>query len=398
MKIGIISSSSKLYSTARLRDAARHRNHTVRILNTSKFAIDIKSGKPNLLYSGKPLVSLDAIIPRVAASQNFFGTAVVRQFEQMGIFSLNASHAVTVSRDKLRTLQIFSRHRLQIPASMFIFGHGDIDAAIDALGGPPLVIKLIEGSQGAGVMLAESYSVARAILEAIQVAGQKVLIQKFVAESRGRDIRALVVGDRVVAAMRRIAKEGEFRANVHQGGHAEGVQLDAEYERVALQAARIIGLRVAGVDLLETPEGPKVLEVNSSPGLEGIEAASQVDVADAIIAFLEEQVQFPDVDLRERLSLSKGYSIVEFPVQPESTLAGKELSELNLNDQEVQILSIERNGITIPTPRLTERVMPGDVLLCYGKQLILKGMLPVTAAKRKRAKKLGTTDIAAVQK
>jgi ribosomal protein S6--L-glutamate ligase len=386
MKIGIISNSASIYSTSRLRDAARKRNHTVRILNTAKFAIHVKSGTPNLLYSGKPLPIQDAIIPRIAASQNFFGTAVIRQFEQMGIFSLNASHAVSVARDKLRTLQIFSRHRISIPESVFVFGKGDIDAAIETLGGTPLIIKLIEGSQGAGVMLAESISVARAIIEAAQVVGQKVLIQKFVSESKGRDIRAFVVGDRVVAAMRRTAKEGEFRANVHQGGSTEPAFLDAEYEKVAIKAAQIIGLRVAGVDLLESDDGPKVLEVNSSPGLEGIEAATQLDIANEIINYLEEQVQFPDLDLRERLSLSKGYSIAEFPIHKNSSLVNKELNKLDLAEQEIQILSINRNGIIIPTPRPNELLHAGDILLCYGKQLMLKGLLPPVKSRKNNKK------------
>lgn len=384
MKIGIISSNAKLYSTSRLTQAARARGHTVKILHAQGFSIDIRSNKPDLLYHGKTLPRMDAIIPRVAASQNFMGTAVIRQFEQMGTYTLNASHAVSVARDKLRSLQILSRHRVGIPPSMFVMGKSDINLAIEKLGGAPLIIKLIEGSQGAGVMLAETDSVARAIIETVQLSGHDVLIQKFVKESSGRDIRAFVVGNKVVAAMRRTAQAGEFRSNVHKGGVASPIDLDPEYERVALQAAHIIGLRVAGVDMLESDTGPKVLEVNSSPGLEGIESATHVDVADAIISYLEEQVLFPDLDLRERMSLGKGYSIVDIPVIKNSRLSGQRIVDLELSELELQVLSINRNGITIPTPRPVEEVMEGDLLLVYGKQLILKSLLPEKKTRKKR--------------
>lgn len=392
MRIGILSNNPNLYSTARLKNAARKRGHTVRVLSTSSFMLDIRSGAPDVLYKGKELAPLDAIIPRVGGATSGFGTAVIRQFEQMGIYCMNPSFAVSVARDKLRTMQILSRHKIGIPPSAFIFGKSDIAPALERVGGSPVIIKLLEGTQGAGVMLAEGPSVARAIIEALQVAGHSILIQKFVSESRGRDIRAFVVGNRVIAAMRRVAQEGEFRSNVHLGANTELITLEPEFERVALRAAQILGLRVAGVDLLESSVGPQVLEINASPGLEGIEGATHVDVADEIIRYLEEQVQFPDVDLRERLSLSKGYIIAEIPVRRGLEVAGKSLAEAKLDEQEIRVLSITRDSLVLPTPRSTEVIHPGDTLLCYGKELSLRSMLPPLKAKKSRRKPAALSD------
>jgi ribosomal protein S6--L-glutamate ligase len=225
--------------------------------------------------------------------------------------------------------------------------------------------------------------VAEAIIQTLQSARQNVLIQKFVKESRGRDIRALVVGDRVVAAMRRIALDGEFRSNVHRGARAEGVDVDPAAARMAVRAAQIVGLRVAGVDMVEGEAGPQIIEVNSSPGLEGIESATGVDVAGEIVGHLEKQVLFPEVDIRERLTLASGYGVAEFAVLPESELAGKTLAETALRDREVRVLSIARGTLTIPNPRGDCRIMPGDVLLCFGDHLALRGLIPPTGRKRR---------------
>ena len=383
MKIGIFTDQSKGYSSVRLRDVARERGHTVRLYSTSSFAIDIQSSKPGLLYKGKPVQKLDALIPRVGAEDSKNRVSIVRQFEQMGIFCLNASTAITVARDKLRSLQILSRHHIEIPHSAFVFNRSDIEPALERVGGAPVIIKVLHGSQGAGVMLAENTGVASAIIEALQVAICNGMLQKFVSESSGKDIRAFGVGDKVVASMRRLAKDGEFRSNVHKGGSTEAVTLDPEYERTAILAAHIMGLRVAGVDLLEGADGPQVMEVNASPGLEGIEGATGIDVAGAIIDYLEDQIQFPDLDLRERLSLGRGYRITEIPVLRKSEFAGKTIGESDILEQEVQILSITRGGVTIPTPNSKEQLHPGDTLLCFGKELSLKGLLP-PPKKRKR--------------
>jgi ribosomal protein S6--L-glutamate ligase len=377
MRIAILSRGPRLYSTRRLVEAAQKRGHEAKVLNTLSFAIQVEQGKPALFYREKPLRRYDAVIPRIGASITFFGTAVVRQFEQMGVFCVNPSQAISVSRDKLRSVQILSRHRLGIPATSFVRKRSSILPAIDRMGGTPIIIKLLEGTQGIGVILADSHKIAEAIMETLQeVAKQNVLLQGFVRESKGRDIRAFVVGNQVVAAMRRVAQEGEFRSNVHRGGRAEAVTLDAEYQRTAIHAAQIMGLRVAGVDMLESREGPKIMEVNSSPGLEGIEQATGVDVADAIMQLIEEEVLFPEIDIRQRLTLQSGYSIMELPIDERSELVHQTLQESKLRDRDVQVLSITRGTVTIPNPRGSREILPGDLLLCFGKSLTLKGLAP----------------------
>ena len=292
MKIAILSRNARLYSTRRLREAALQRGHQARVLDTLKFAIDTEQEEPDLGYRGKPVSSYDAVIPRIGASITLYGTAVVRQFEQMGVFCLNSSQAISVSRDKLRSIQILSRHKIGIPKTAFVHELDQIEPTIADMGGPPVVIKLLQGTQGIGVILADTSSVAKSIIEVLQgAANQNVLIQAFVKESRGRDIRAFVVGNRVVAAMRRIAQGDEFRSNVHRGGRAEPVTLDPEFERTALHAAQIMGLRVAGVDMLEGKDGPMLMEINSSPGLEGIEEASGVDVGAKVMIYLEKNAK-----------------------------------------------------------------------------------------------------------
>lgn len=386
MKIAILSNRPKSYSVVRMKNAARTRGHSVRVLSTEKFTLDIKPNAPGLFYDGKPVPKFDAIIPRIGASSISFGIAVVRQFEQMGVYCVNPSHAISVSRDKVRSMQVLSRHKIGIPESAFVYSKKDIEPALTRIGGAPIIIKLQEGTQGAGVMLAETTKLAKAIIEALHAANKKVLIQSFVSESKGRDIRAFVIGDKVVAAMRRIAKEGEFRSNVHLGAETELIQLTPEFEMAALKAAHIMGLRVAGVDLLESKTGAQVLEVNSSPGLEGIESATHIDIADSILSFVESQVQFPEIDLRERLSLSRGYSVVEIPIAKSSKLVDLPISESALGELEVQVLNITRDSIIIPAPSGDEVVRAGDSLLCYGKQLTLKMLLP-EKQKRRRAQK-----------
>jgi len=386
MKIAILSNLPKCYSTVRLKNAARARGHTVRVISPLKCTLDVKSHNPGLFFKGKPLQRFDAVIPRIGAASNPYGIAVVRQFEQMGTFCLNPSHTITVSRDKLRSLQVLSRHNVGIPDSAFVYAKADIKPALERVGGAPLIIKLQEGTQGAGVMLVETTELAKAIIEALHAARRKVLIQRFVSESRGKDIRAFVVGNTVVAAMRRTAKKGEFRSNVHLGATTEQIDITPEYEQAALKAAHIMGLRVTGVDLLESDTGPQILEVNSSPGLQGIEAATHIDIADSIISYIEQQVQFPEIDLREKLSLSKGYSLVEIPVIKGSELLGQKISETRLKELGVNILSIVRDGITIPVPTEDEMLYSGDILLCYGKQITLKMFLPEIQKKRKKRK------------
>ena len=383
MKIAILSRAPRSYSTRRLREAAASRGHTVRVHDTLRFSIYVEEETPRLFYAGKPIPRYDAVIPRIGASVTFFGNAVVRQFEHMGVLALTPATGIAMSRDKLRAMQILSRHDIGIPPSAFVRDRGDVLDAIARVGGAPVIVKLLEGTQGIGVVLAESEKLAEAIVHMLQVTKQNVLIQKFVAESKGRDIRAIVVGGRVVAAMRRRAQGQEFRSNIHRGGKAEPVALDDIYERTAVKAARILGLRVAGVDILEGADGPQVLEVNSSPGLEGIETATGVDVAGAIVEHLEEQAHLPEVDLRQQLSLGQGYSVAELPVTEASILAWKTLRELHLSDMEVLVLSIRRGGLLLPAPRGATTILPGDMLTCYGKRSALKELIPFAPPKKR---------------
>jgi ribosomal protein S6--L-glutamate ligase len=388
MRIAILSRARSCYSTRRLREASLARGHDARVLDTLRFSMVVEQGNPDLYYKNHRLARYDAVIPRIGASITFYGTAVVRQFEQMGVFTLNGSHAITVARDKLRALQILSRHNVGFPTTTFVRHRDDLLPAIDRHGGGPVVLKLLEGSQGVGVILAETRKVAQAILETLQSARQNVLIQRFVTESRGRDVRAFVIGGRVVAGMRRIAQGDEFRSNLHRGGRTEAVKLEPEYERTAIRAAQIMGLRVAGVDMLETNEGPQVMEINSSPGLEGIEGATKVDVAGLIVDHIEEQVLFPEVDLKQRLTLDKGYGVSEFPITATSELAGKSLAEAQLDERDVRVLSIQRGGLVIPNPKGTTKMLAGDVVLCFGKLIALKHLIPRDARRGKKDESL----------
>lgn len=389
MKVVVLSRNPNGYSVRRFKEAAEARGHTLRVRNPLRFSMYVEPGAPDLTYNGKHFGEADAVIPRIGASITHFGTAVVRQFEQMGVFCVNTATSISVSRDKLRSMQILSRHDIGIPASAFVRGKEDVLPAIEALGGVPVIIKLIEGSQGVGVILADSVNIAEAIIETLQSARQNVLLQKFVAESKGKDIRAFVVGGKVVAAMRRKATGTEFRSNVHRGGSTEAVQLDEQYKQTAVKAAQIMGLRVAGVDMLEGADGPQVMEVNSSPGLEGIEGATGIDVAGAMMDHIEEQVLFPDVDVRQRMTIKSGYGVAEFAVTSESPLAGVTVADSGLrDDHEVLVLSITRGSGVIPAPQGKQDILPGDTLLCFGKLLTLRSLVPKeTPQKPKRKKK-----------
>jgi ribosomal protein S6--L-glutamate ligase len=352
-------------------------------LNTVKFAIDLEQGDPDLFYRRKPLSHYDAVLPRIGASITYFGTAVVRQFEQMDVFCANSSGGIANSRDKLRSLQILSRHHIGIPKTTFVRDRKDVLPAIERVGGAPVVIKLLQGTQGIGVLLAESVKSAEAIIEMLQSQKQNVLVQKFVAESKGRDVRAFVVGDQVVAAMRRVAQGQEFRSNVHRGGVTQQVVLDETYCETAIRAAQIMGLRIAGVDILESNDGPQIMEVNSSPGLEGIETCTQLDVAGAIIDYIAAQVDFPEIDVRQRLTVSRGYGVTEIHVPEGSEFIGKTIDESGLPEQDINVLTLYRGTTVIPNPRLKRNLEPGDRLLCFGKLESMKGMIPKKTRRRR---------------
>jgi ribosomal protein S6--L-glutamate ligase len=290
MRLVILSRRETLYSTKALVSAARKRGHRVEVLDTLQFDIRVSRRSPELFYQGKPVGPVDAVIPRIGASITFFGLAVVRQFEMLGVWCVNESQAIARSRDKLRCLQILSRHDIGLPPTVYTRQADHVPGCIDHVDGTPVVVKLLEGTQGIGVVLAESTAAASSVIEAFHGLDQNILIQKYIREANGSDIRALVVGRKVVAAMRRKAVAGEFRSNLHRGGKATKVRLPVEYRKTALAAARVLGLRVAGVDMIESKDGPMVMEVNSSPGLEGIEKTTGVDVARAIIEHVEQEL------------------------------------------------------------------------------------------------------------
>jgi len=383
VKLAILSRAPRAYSTRRIKEAALARGHEVKVLDTLKFSIEVEQGTPNLLYRSKDLTDYDAVIPRIGASITHFGTAVVRQFEQLDIYTPSSANGIANSRDKLRALQILSRHDIGLPHTAFVRRKQDVLPAIERVGGAPVIIKLLEGTQGVGVILADSVKIAEAIIETLQSTKQNVLIQKFVGESAGTDIRAFVVGDRVVAAMRRVAQGGDFRSNVHRGGLAEAVDLDPVYEQTAIRSAQIMGLKVAGVDMLEGKDGPQVMEVNSSPGLEGIETSTKLDVAGTIIDFIEGQVSFPELDVRQRLTVSSGYGVTELHIGEQSSLVGLQIDESGLRAKDIVVLTLHRGHTVIPNPRGERVLQVDDRLLCFGK---LESMRDLVPARKKRVR------------
>jgi len=320
----VLSCASGSYSTQRLRAAAVYRGHGVRVLNTLRFAIDLSGPEPDLLFRGRPLSDYDAIVPRIGSSITYFGTAVVRQFEQMDVYTPNTANGIANSRDKLRASQILSRHNIAMPATAFVRSRADVRSAIERVGGAPVVIKLLEGTQGIGVILAPEVRVAEAIIETLHSTRHNVLIQSFVSESRGRDVRALVVGDRVVAAMRRRAKGDEFRSNVHRGGSVEACELPPEY---ALAAVRC-------------------------------------------------------------LSVSTGYGVAELVVLGNADLIGKNLDESGLAERDITVLTLHRGTNVIPNPRKNTTLETGDRLLCFGKLEEMRSMIPQRRHRRPKVQKL----------
>ena len=291
MKIAILSRNKKLYSTRRLVEACQQREHEVRVIDTLRCYMNITSAQPELHYGGEPLIGYDAVIPRIGASITFYGASVVRQFEMTGVFSANESVAITRARDKLRSMQLLSRDGIGLPRTGYANYPGDIQDLIKMVGGAPLVIKLLEGTQGIGVVLAETRKAAESVIEAFMGLKANILVQEYIKEAGGADIRCFVVGSKVVAAMKRQAPEGEFRSNLHRGGSASLVKITPKERATAVRAAKVMGLNVAGVDLLRSERGPLVMEVNSSPGLEGIEKATGKDVAGIIVEFLEKNAK-----------------------------------------------------------------------------------------------------------
>ena len=291
MKIGILSRNANLYSTKRLIEAAEGRGHEVKVIDALRCYMNINSEKPEIHFKGEELSGFDAIIPRIGASVTFYGTAVLRQFEMMGVYPVNESVAITRSRDKLRSMQLLSRKGIGMPITGFASKPDDVKDLLEMVGGAPVVIKLLEGTQGIGVVLAETNKAAESVIEAFMGLKANILVQEFIEEANGADIRCFVVGNKVIAAMKRQAGEGEFRSNLHRGGTAQLVKLTKEERATAINAAKIMGLNLCGVDILQSKNGPVVMEVNSSPGLEGIEKATGKDVADMIFEFIEKNAK-----------------------------------------------------------------------------------------------------------
>lgn len=300
MKIAILSRNTRLYSTQRLVDVARERGHVVRVLDPLRCYVRIAPGNMSIRYKGKAIKGIDAVIPRIGVTSTFYGTAVLRQLEMMGVYTPNTSDSVLSARDKLRSLQILAAKGLDMPATVFGDNPDDTADVLAMLGEPPHVIKLNEGSQGTGVVLAEKRSASQSVIEAFRGLYANFLVQEFIAEAKGTDLRCFVVGKKVVAAMQREASPGEFRANIHRGATAKAATLSAEERRIAVRAAAALGLGVAGVDMLRSKRGPLILEVNASPGLEGIEAATGVNVAGAIIQLLENESGAAAVPVKRR--------------------------------------------------------------------------------------------------
>ena len=287
MNIFILSRNKNLYSTSRLVEAGNKLGHNVRVVDYMRCYMNITSRKPTIFYGGESLGKVDAVIPRIGASNTFYGTAVVKQFEMMDSYCVNTSDAIANSRDKLRSLQILAEAGINMPITGFASHTKDIEGVIESVGSTPLIMKLLQGTQGQGIVLAETRKAAESVMSAFRQLDADIMVQEFIKESGGTDIRAFVVGDEVVASMKRIAPDGEFRSNVHRGGTMEKVHLTSEEENMAVNASRILGLSIAGVDLMRSNRGPLILEVNSSPGLQGIETCSEVDVAEKIILHIQ---------------------------------------------------------------------------------------------------------------
>ncbi|MDJ1007119.1 MAG: 30S ribosomal protein S6--L-glutamate ligase [Paracoccaceae bacterium] len=291
MKIALMARNPNLYSHQRLVEAAEAKGHEIRIINTLRCYMNIASRRPAIYYNGEKLTGFDAVIPRIGASVTFYGTAVLRQFEMMGVYPLNESVAIGRSRDKLRSLQLLARDGVGLPVTTFAHDPKQTEEVLKLAGGAPVVVKLLEGTQGLGVVLADTERSAKSVIEAFRATNTNILVQEFIKEAGGTDIRAIVIGGRVVAAMKRTGAEGEFRSNLHRGGSAEVIRLSPEERSTAVRAAKSMGLNVCGVDMLRANHGAVVMEVNSSPGLEGVEKATGLDIAGKIIVFIEKNAK-----------------------------------------------------------------------------------------------------------
>jgi ribosomal protein S6--L-glutamate ligase len=370
LRLAVLSRGPRLYSTRRLIEEARARGIDVSVIDPMQFSLFVNEDNIDILHQGKPF-NYDAVIPRIGHSITSHGVAVLRHLEQLGIWSANSSSGIIQSRDKLHSGQILARNKIPTPATAYVRDMKDVGRAIDSVGGLPVVVKVTQGTQGHGVFLRHTLHEARNLVQGLLMTGKAVLVQEYISESHGKDIRAFVIGDKVVACMRRRARGREFRSNFHLNGTVENVDISDEYREVACRAARVLGLNVAGVDLLEGVNGPLVLEVNSSPGLEGIEKASGANVAGAIIDFVSNDHNFAEVNMDLMLNTVPGMGALSIHMKNHPYLVGCTISELH-GSRKPAVMALSRDGDLIWNPEDETQLRFNDVIICYGELEDLK--------------------------
>ena len=366
LKLAVLSRGPRLYSTRRLVQEAKLRGIEVEVTDPMKFSLFVDDGAIDIHYAGEPFTH-DAVVPRIGHSITKHGVAVLRHMKQLGIWTANTGQGILQSRDKLHASQILARNKIPVPKTTYVRDSIDVEPAIDFVGGLPVVIKVTQGTQGQGVFLRHTVHESRSLIQGLLLTGKSVLVQEYIAESHGKDIRALVVGDRVVAAMRRKARGREFRSNYHLNGTVEKVEISSEFEQQAVRAARVLGLNIAGVDLLEGNNGPLVLEVNSSPGLEGIEKASGINVAGEIIDYVMSEAAFSEVDLDQLLRTVPGSGVISLQLRNHPSMVGKKISDLFTYDNDVPLIALSRDSNLIWNPKLETQLRYDDVVICYGE-------------------------------
>ena len=374
LRIAILSRGPRLYSTRRLVEEARKRGLDPYVADPMKFSLFVADGVIDILHNGE-LFDFDAVIPRIGHSITKHGVAVLRHLEQLGIWTANTGTGILQSRDKLHATQILARNRIPVPRTTYVRDIIDVETAVDFVGGLPVVIKVTQGTQGQGVFLRHTIREARNLVQGLLLTGRSILIQEYIAESHGKDVRAFVVGDRVVASMRRRARGREFRSNYHLNGTVESVDLPKEFEEAACRAARVLGLHIAGVDLLESRNGPLVLEVNSSPGLEGIEKASGVNVAGEIIDYVTSETAFAEVDLDQLLRTVPGAGVLSLQIRNHPKFVGQTLASVFKSNSEIPVFALSRDNSLLWNPSNELQLRYEDVLICYGELTELRTSL-----------------------
>ncbi len=371
LRLAVLSRGPRLYSTRRIVEEARNKGLRVEVCDPMKFSLMVTEGSVDVLHRGKHF-AYDAVIPRIGHSITQHGVAVLRHIEQLGIWTANTGQGILQSRDKLHASQILARNRIPVPRTVYVRDILDVEQAVDIVGGLPVVVKVTQGTQGDGVFLRHTAFEVRNLVQGLLMTGKSVLVQEYIAESHGKDIRALVVGDRVVACMRRRARGREFRSNYHLNGTVENVDLPPRYAEAACRAARVLGLNIAGVDLLEGNDGPLVLEVNSSPGLEGIEKASGVNVAGAIVDYVMEDTAFSEVDLDQLLRTIPGSGVLSLQLRNHPKMVGKRLNEVFAS---IPVFALSRGDRLVWNPDPEVQLRYDDVLVCYGELTELRSSL-----------------------